>query len=178
MRISCNCYIYSKSMKTHHLYFRYLSNTDLSINSLFSSDNYTLHILSNDQSLHWLVVNMHCFEVLVTKQVIWPPCNVLHEWFEFLYCALLADWVDNIFPKSKFRYLLSISNFRRSNLSNLWTILELVAAVSWKVFICPVYEPLLNFICTWHWYKNKLRNDANTRNTNLATLSMTSWIMM
>ena len=29
-------------------------------NILFSSDNCTLHILSNDYSLHWFIVNMHC----------------------------------------------------------------------------------------------------------------------
>ena len=33
------------------------------------------------------------------------------------------------------------------------TSLELVAAVSWKVVICSVYEPLLHFVVTWHRYK-------------------------
>ena len=33
--------------ETKHLYFRYLSNMDLFIKILFSSDNRTLHILSN-----------------------------------------------------------------------------------------------------------------------------------
>ena len=28
------------------------------------------------------------------------------------------------------------------------TILKLVAAVTWKVVNCPVYEPLLHFVCT------------------------------
>ena len=50
--ISTYMYIYSKSMKTQHLYFRYLSNIDLSIKSLFSSDNCILHMLSKDLSLY------------------------------------------------------------------------------------------------------------------------------
>ena len=37
------CFIYSKSMKTQHLYFRYLSNMDLSIKILFSSENCYFH---------------------------------------------------------------------------------------------------------------------------------------
>ena len=59
--------IYSKSMKTQHLYFRYLSNMDLSLKISFSSDNCTLHIISKDHSLYWLIVNMHCLNVLVKK---------------------------------------------------------------------------------------------------------------
>ena len=66
-------YIYSKSMKTQHLYFRYLSKMDLTINILFSSDNCTLHMLSKDHSLYWLFDKMHCFKVLVQKQIIWLP---------------------------------------------------------------------------------------------------------
>ena len=60
-------------MKTQHLHFRYFSNMDLSINILFSSDNCTLDILSKDHSLYWLIVNMHCLNVPVQKQVIWLP---------------------------------------------------------------------------------------------------------
>ena len=37
--------IYSKSMKTEHLYIRYFPNIDLSIKIVFSPDNCTLHIL-------------------------------------------------------------------------------------------------------------------------------------
>ena len=48
--------IYSKSMKTQHFYFRYLPNMDLSIKILFLSDSCTLHILSKDYSLYWLIV--------------------------------------------------------------------------------------------------------------------------
>ena len=80
-------YIYSKSMKTQHLYFQYLSKVDLSINILLSSDNCTLHILLNDQSLYWLVVNMHCLKVLVTKQVIWLP--VMLRMGDLNFCILL-----------------------------------------------------------------------------------------
>ena len=60
-------------MKTQHLYFLYLPNMDLSIKILFSLDNCTLHILSKDNSLYWLIVNMHGLKVLVQKQVIWLP---------------------------------------------------------------------------------------------------------
>ena len=60
-------------MKTQHLYFRYLYNMDLSIKILFSSDNSTLHILSKDRPLYWLIVNMYCLKVLVQKQIIWLP---------------------------------------------------------------------------------------------------------
>ena len=60
-------------MNAQHLYFRYLSNIDLSIKIVFLSDNCTLHILSKDNSLYWLIVNMHCLKILVQKQVIWLP---------------------------------------------------------------------------------------------------------
>ena len=60
-------YIYSQLMKTQHLYFQYLSNIYLSIKILFSSDNFTIHILSKDDSLYWLIVNMHCLKALVQK---------------------------------------------------------------------------------------------------------------
>ena len=150
----CISIIYSKSMKTQHLYFRYLSNKDLSINILLSSDNCTLHILSNDQSLYWLVVNMHCLKVLVTKQVIWLP--VMFRTGDLKFCIVLSwlsEWItfsqhQNVDIRPPYK------NIRRSNLTKLRTILELVAAVSWKVVICPVHEPLLHYVCTWHWYKN------------------------
>ena len=61
--------LYSKSMKTQHSYIRYLSNMDLSIKILFSSDNCTLHVLSKEYSLYWLVVNAHCLNVFVRKQI-------------------------------------------------------------------------------------------------------------
>ena len=38
-------------------------------------------------------------------------CNVPHEWFEFLHPAPLVDWVDYIFPTSKYRHVFSISNY-------------------------------------------------------------------
>ena len=133
--------IYSKSMKTQHLYFRYLSNMDLSINILSSSDNCTLHILSNDQSLYWLIVNMHCFKVLVTKQVIsrLPVMFRMSDLYFWIVFPLLTEWItfsqhQNVDMRSPYQNIL------RLNLEKLWTILELVAAVSWKVVICPVYE--------------------------------------
>ena len=95
-------------MKTQHLYFRYLSNMDLSIKILFSSDNSTLDILSKDHSLYWLIVNMHC-----SKTSYLTPCNALHEWFVFLHSAFLAYWVDKIFPTSKCRYVFSISKYSK-----------------------------------------------------------------
>ena len=58
-------------MKTQHLYFWYLTNMDLSIKILFSWDNCTLHIISKDHPLYWLIVNVYCLKVLVQKQVIW-----------------------------------------------------------------------------------------------------------
>ena len=44
-------YIYSKSIKTQHLYFKYISNIDLSVN-FFSLDNCILHIQSKDYSFY------------------------------------------------------------------------------------------------------------------------------
>ena len=41
------------------------------------------------------------------------PCNVPHEWFEFLHRALWAVWVDYIFPTSKCRYSFSISKYQK-----------------------------------------------------------------
>ena len=39
------------------------------------------------------------------------PCNVPHEWFEILNRVVFADWVDNIFPTSKCRYVFFISKY-------------------------------------------------------------------
>ena len=64
---------YLNSMKTQHLYFPYLSNMDSPIKLLLSSDNCTLHILSQDYSLYWFIVNMHCLKALIQKKVIWLP---------------------------------------------------------------------------------------------------------
>ena len=114
--------LYSKSMKTQHFYFLYLSNMDLSIKILFSSDNCTLHILSKDHSLYWLIVNMHWLKVLVQKTSYLTPCYVPHVWFVFLHLAFLADWVDNIFPTSKCRYVFSISKYSKIKSEKNWTI--------------------------------------------------------
>ena len=143
-------YIYSTSMKTQHLYFRYLSNMELSIKFLFSLDNCTLHMLSKDYFLYWLIVNMHCLKVLGQKQVIWLPA--MFRMSDFYFCIVICDWVDYNFPTSKCRYVFSISRYLKIKSKKMWTIFELVAAVRRKVVICPVFEPLLHFVCTWHWY--------------------------
>ena len=75
-------------MKTQHLYFRYLSNMDLSLKISFSSDNCTLHILSKDHSLYWLIVNMYCLNVLVQKQVIW--LSGMFRMSDLYFCIVLS----------------------------------------------------------------------------------------
>ena len=60
-------------MKTQHLYFRYLSNMDLSITILFIQCNQitALYIFFEKvYSLHCLNVNMNCVQVLDRKHVI------------------------------------------------------------------------------------------------------------
>ena len=114
--------------------FRFLSNTDLTINILFSSDNldftYSIKrlfvVLVNCHFKHGLdnqhfvfirqldftysiirlfVVLINCqyvlFKINCSKTSYLTPCNVMHERSVFLHRALLADWVDNIFPTSK-----------------------------------------------------------------------------
>ena len=75
-------------MKTQHLYFWYLSNMDLSIKIKFPPDKSTLHILLKDHSLYWFIVNMHCLEVLVEKQVIWLP--VMFRMSDLYFCIVLS----------------------------------------------------------------------------------------
>ena len=48
-----------------------------------------------------------------SKTCYLTPCNVPHEWFVFLRRVLLADWVDYIFPTSKFRYVFFISKYSK-----------------------------------------------------------------
>ena len=145
--------IYSISMKTQHLYFRYILKMELSIKILFSSDNCSLHSLSKDifVLIDWQYA---LFKSTWSKTSYLTPYYVPHEWFVFLHRVLLAYWVDYIFPTSKCRHVFSISKYSNIKSLKMWTILELVAAVSWKVFIGPVYEPLLHFVCTWHLHKN------------------------
>ena len=108
-----NFKLLSKSMKTQHLYFQYLLNVFLSIKIWFSSDNCILHILLKKYSLCLLVVNVHCLKVFYSKTGYMTLLNVPHEWFVFFHRALLADWVTNIFPRSKCRYALSISTYSK-----------------------------------------------------------------
>ena len=75
-------------MKTQHVYFQYLSNLDLSIKILFSSDNYTLHILSKDHSLYGLIVNMHNLKVLVKKTNYLTP--VMFHMSELYFCIVFS----------------------------------------------------------------------------------------
>ena len=167
-------YIYSKSMKTQHLYFRYPSNMDLSI-KIFGSIRQLYFTFSIKRlgfvliDCHYALFNSTCSE---TNNLI--PCNVPHEWFVLLHCVLSADWVDNIFPTSKFRYVFSISNYSKIKSLKIANNFRAGGSGSCKVVIRPVYERLLHFGCSKHWYKNQWWNDAYNRNTNLATMSITS----
>ena len=53
------------------------------------------------------------FKISCSKTSYPTPCNVAHEWFVFLHRALLADWVDYIFPTSKCRYVVSLSIYSK-----------------------------------------------------------------
>ena len=84
----CCLYIYSESMKTQHLFFRYFSNMDLSLKILLSSDNCTFHILSNYYSLYRIIFNMHCLKSLVWKQVIWLP--IMFRMSDLYFCIMFS----------------------------------------------------------------------------------------
>ena len=104
-------YLYSKSMKTQHLYFRYLSNMDL-VHQHFVFIRELFFIYSIKWSVFVLIGCQYAlFKSTCYKTSYLTPCNIPHEWFEFLHRALLADWVDYIFPTSKFRYSFSISKY-------------------------------------------------------------------
>ena len=83
--------IYSKSMKTQYLYFRYLSNMDFSIKNLFSSNNSIIHILSKDSSLYWLVLNVHFLKVLIRKQYIWVA--VMSRMSDLYFASCSLSWL-------------------------------------------------------------------------------------
>ena len=85
-------------MKTQQLYHRYLSNTDLSITSLFSQYNCILHILSKDFPFFWLIVNMHGLQGRFWKQVIRSTIKFRMIDLKFFYRVVVDDWLDNIFP--------------------------------------------------------------------------------
>ena len=53
------------------------------------------------------------FKIACSKTNYPTPCNVAHEWFVFLHRAISADWVDNIIPTSKCRYVVSISKYSK-----------------------------------------------------------------
>ena len=63
------------------------------------------------QKTFFVLIDCQCalFKSICWKTSYLTPCNVPHEWFVFFNLALLADWVDYIFPTSKCRYVLSIS---------------------------------------------------------------------
>ena len=83
------------------------------IKKLFSPDNGTLHSLSK------VVVLICCqyalFKSTCSKTSYLTLCDVPHEWFVFLHRALWADWVDNILPTSKCRYVFSTSKYSKIN---------------------------------------------------------------
>ena len=45
------------------------------------------------------------FKSIFSKISHLTPCKVPHEWFLLLLRVLVADWLDNIFPTSKCRYI-------------------------------------------------------------------------
>ena len=103
------CWIYTRNKwKRNTCIFNIFQTWACSSKFCFLSENCTLHILSKEYSLYWLIVNMHCLEVLVKTSYL-TPYNVPHEWVVFLHRVLLAYWVDYIFPTSKCRYVFSIS---------------------------------------------------------------------
>ena len=112
------------------------------------------------QSYFWYSIKrlfsvlIHCqyalFKSSCSKTSYLTPFNVPHDWFVFFDCALLADWMDNIFSSSECWYLFSYQNIRRLNLLKMQTILELVEAVSWKFAIQPVFEYILHVVCNKH----------------------------
>ena len=75
-------------MTAQHLYFLYLSNLVLTIKILFSPDYCTLHILSKEYSLYWLIVDVHCLKALVQKQVIWLPA--MFHMIDLYFCIVLS----------------------------------------------------------------------------------------
>ena len=95
------CILYSKSMKTQHFYFRFISNMDLTIKILFSLDNCTLHMPPKDHFFVLVDWQYALFKSTCSKTSYLTPCIVPHEWFVFMDRTLLADWVDYIFPTSK-----------------------------------------------------------------------------
>ena len=103
--------VYSKSINTQHLYFRYLSNIDLSI-KIFLFIRQLYFTYSIKRSFFVLIDCQYVlFKSSCSKTSYLTPCNVPHEWFVFLNLALLADWVDYIFLTSKCRYVFSVSKY-------------------------------------------------------------------
>ena len=74
-------------------------------------------------------------------------------WVICIFASCSLSWLRGLhFPNIKMLICsLHIEIFRSLNLKKIWAFLKLVAAVSWKVVICHVYEPLLHFVCTWNW---------------------------
>ena len=69
-----------------------------------------LYIFYQKIILHILIYCQYAlFKSTWSKTSYLTPYNVLHEWFVLLHRALLAYWVDNIFPTSKCGYVFSIS---------------------------------------------------------------------
>ena len=108
--------IYSKSIKTHliHLYFQYFFQHGL------VNQNFVLirQLCVTFPIKRVCFVSVDCqyalFKSTCSKTSYLTLCNVPHEWLVISHRALKADWVVNIFPTSKFRYVLSISKYSKT----------------------------------------------------------------
>ena len=70
-----------------------------------------------------------------------------------LYICILLSWLTDWFTFSQHQNVDMCSQYQnilRLNNEKLLKILDLVAVVTWTVVICPVYEPLLHFVCIWN----------------------------
>ena len=141
-------YVYSKSMKMQHLYFRCLHNTDLSIKSMFSQYNCILHILSKDFSFFWLNVNMHGLQGRLWKQVIRISITFrMSDLKIFIVLSETTDWI-NFSHNQDVNMCSPYQNIRILNLNKLRKLWELVAAVASVAAIRLVYECACYFIST------------------------------
>ena len=94
------------------------------------------------------------FKSSCSKTSYLTPCNVPHEWFVYLHLAVLADWVDYIFPTSKCRYVFSIS--KNSKIKSLKLVNNFRAGGSGKLegrYLSCIWT-FTPFHLTWNWYKN------------------------
>ena len=145
-------YIYSKSLKTQHFLIFFQHG--------HGNQNFVFIIQINFESS----IKRHFFALIYCKYALYKStclktsyltlCKVLLEWFVFFHSALLADWVDNIFPTSKCRYVFSISKYLK--IKSLKVAINLRAGGSGRLkgVFRLVYECILHFVCTKNWYNN------------------------